>query len=612
MAGWQVTGRLKTGVAALAGAVVVSMVAPAVADAAAAERDPSTPSDSSNRAATDVQARQKTVGTPGPANAPAQQSSSPGPSSSSAPSSGFGQAPSSQPTQRKDKPPDRGAHKFSPQQRSSANSPGSASSSGPASRVGSDKPEDRDPNKVSPQIRAQAPTLDTKRRDRPNTAPAQGIPGRSGATGIPTQPLQPWVPRTPKAKAQTGTHDLAYRYRIVNGRPVDPRVQALDEDWEIWGIPVWDRDSFGGKFTSDIFLGLLDGVTGSLDALWSILNPTQWDELRDELTQIAQFAQEHPVEFAKQLASWDQWQTEPGRALGNNAFALIPGAGALAKLRTLRKALQASKGPNGDATPNPDAAQQAPDAPPPAQQPAPAPQHQPDTAGQPAPAQQPGPGQGPIPDRPDTSVAVPAPAPGKGPDGSDSTGAPNRSDDSSTDRDGAPVPAVPAQRNADNSNNNRSGTGTNDRSRTGTSQTRNAPPGRASRGTDARADHGPNSARPGDNDRAARAERDVSVSPTAPRALGLNRSIGRASHNRALQEDIAGLPRNATDIRVNQQQVNAQGQRVGINRPDLQYTVNGQRYHVEYEGLSNPRGAMHQARILANDPGAIFTLRLIP
>jgi hypothetical protein len=51
---------------------------------------------------------------------------------------------------------------------------------------------------------------------------------------------------------------------------------------------------------------------------------------------------------------------------------------------------------------------------------------------------------------------------------------------------------------------------------------------------------------------------------------------------------------------------------VGINRPDLQYTLNGQRYYVEYEGPANPRGALHRAWILANDPGAIVTLRIVP
>ncbi|NYG58760.1 hypothetical protein BJ980_001683 [Nocardioides daedukensis] len=109
-----------------------------------------------------------------------------------------------------------------------------------------------------------------------------------------------------------------------------------------------------------------------------------------------------------------------------------------------------------------------------------------------------------------------------------------------------------------------------------------------------------------------RLAQDVAVSPIAPNALGLGRSIGRASHNQALQADIAALPRGATGIRVNQQQVNALGQRVGINRPDLQYSLNGQRYYVEYEGLANPRGALHEARILANDPGSNFILRLVP
>jgi len=111
-----------------------------------------------------------------------------------------------------------------------------------------------------------------------------------------------------------------------------------------------------------------------------------------------------------------------------------------------------------------------------------------------------------------------------------------------------------------------------------------------------------------------RLAQDIAVSRVrvTPRALGIDRSIGRASHNQALQADIAALPRGATDIRVNQQQVNALGRRVGINRPDLQYSLNHQRYYVEYEGLANPRGAAHEARILANDPDANFILRIVP
>jgi hypothetical protein len=109
-----------------------------------------------------------------------------------------------------------------------------------------------------------------------------------------------------------------------------------------------------------------------------------------------------------------------------------------------------------------------------------------------------------------------------------------------------------------------------------------------------------------------RLSQDILVSLNAPRVLRTGRSIGRASHNRALQNDIAALPRGATDVPVNQQQVNAAGQRVGINRPDLQYTLNGKRYYVEYEGTDNPRGLLHELRTMANDPGGKFKLRKIP
>jgi hypothetical protein len=109
-----------------------------------------------------------------------------------------------------------------------------------------------------------------------------------------------------------------------------------------------------------------------------------------------------------------------------------------------------------------------------------------------------------------------------------------------------------------------------------------------------------------------RLAQDIAVNSSAPRALATTRSIGRASHDAALQADIAALPAAARNIRVNQQQVNALGQRVGINRPDLQYTLNGKRYYVEYEAPGNPRGAAHHARILANDPNASFILRIVP
>jgi hypothetical protein len=67
------------------------------------------------------------------------------------------------------------------------------------------------------------------------------------------------------------------------------------------------------------------------------------------------------------------------------------------------------------------------------------------------------------------------------------------------------------------------------------------------------------------------------------------------------------------DFRVNQQQVNAAGDRVGINRPDLQYTdASGQRVYTEYDTQSSGRGPAHETRIKANDPNSRVIPKIIP
>jgi hypothetical protein len=63
---------------------------------------------------------------------------------------------------------------------------------------------------------------------------------------------------------------------------------------------------------------------------------------------------------------------------------------------------------------------------------------------------------------------------------------------------------------------------------------------------------------------------------------------------------------------VNQEQVDAAGNRVGINRPDLQYTIGNQRYYIEYEHPNNPRGPGHVQRILANDTVGKVEVKLVP
>lgn len=107
-----------------------------------------------------------------------------------------------------------------------------------------------------------------------------------------------------------------------------------------------------------------------------------------------------------------------------------------------------------------------------------------------------------------------------------------------------------------------------------------------------------------------RLAQDIRVSPMAPRALPLNRPVGAsASQNQFVQSRIASLQgEGATAFRVNQQQINVNGVRVGINRPDLQYTLNGQRFYEEFDTLLSTRGPGHASRIGANDPFGIINL----
>ena len=69
----------------------------------------------------------------------------------------------------------------------------------------------------------------------------------------------------------------------------------------------------------------------------------------------------------------------------------------------------------------------------------------------------------------------------------------------------------------------------------------------------------------------------------------------------------------AKNIRVNQQQLTYRnGQRVGINRPDLQFDYKGRRYHVEYDTPASGRGPGHQLRTTSNDPNAEIILLIVP
>jgi RHS repeat-associated protein len=111
-----------------------------------------------------------------------------------------------------------------------------------------------------------------------------------------------------------------------------------------------------------------------------------------------------------------------------------------------------------------------------------------------------------------------------------------------------------------------------------------------------------------------RLQRDVNVGAAAPPPLALTRQIGTsAGQDAALQADIvAAIAQGATAIRVNQHQLDAAGKRVGINRPDLQYTrPDGVQVHIEYDRPSSGRGLPHANRLLANDPGAVVETKTI-
>lgn len=109
--------------------------------------------------------------------------------------------------------------------------------------------------------------------------------------------------------------------------------------------------------------------------------------------------------------------------------------------------------------------------------------------------------------------------------------------------------------------------------------------------------------------------RDAAVGGTPPPALPLNRPISQSpTQNARLQADIAAAQAaGGTDFRVNQQQVDANGVRTGINRPDLQYTdANGQRQYVEYDTPTSGRGPGHAQRIGQNDSAGNTTLLIVP
>ena len=93
---------------------------------------------------------------------------------------------------------------------------------------------------------------------------------------------------------------------------------------------------------------------------------------------------------------------------------------------------------------------------------------------------------------------------------------------------------------------------------------------------------------------------------------GESRPHGNNEHNSAIEQRANQVRKQgATNIRKNQVQVDANGNRVGDNRPDLQYDLDGRHYNVEFDhNVAN--SARHGAQIRANDPNAAVELNLLP
>ncbi|AZZ56487.1 hypothetical protein [Rathayibacter iranicus] len=113
-----------------------------------------------------------------------------------------------------------------------------------------------------------------------------------------------------------------------------------------------------------------------------------------------------------------------------------------------------------------------------------------------------------------------------------------------------------------------------------------------------------------------RLPQDMNVSPKPPLVKDpLGRTVGKNANQNAEVWDIVDRlqhTRGVTDIRVDQQQINAHGERVGINRPDVQYTdADGVRRYIEWDTTASGRGPDHAARLRANDPDGVIELRIV-
>jgi hypothetical protein len=88
---------------------------------------------------------------------------------------------------------------------------------------------------------------------------------------------------------------------------------------------------------------------------------------------------------------------------------------------------------------------------------------------------------------------------------------------------------------------------------------------------------------------------------------------GGPDHNDAIDQRIKDLQedKSVDGIRKNQVQVNKDGNRVGNNRPDVQYDKDGVHHNVEYD-TKHRSSDKHRETIEKNDPNAKNELNKVP
>ncbi|WP_341535204.1 polymorphic toxin-type HINT domain-containing protein [Acanthopleuribacter pedis] len=82
---------------------------------------------------------------------------------------------------------------------------------------------------------------------------------------------------------------------------------------------------------------------------------------------------------------------------------------------------------------------------------------------------------------------------------------------------------------------------------------------------------------------------------------------GSPPHNNAIDDYIDNLPDSSKNIRKNQAQVDVNGNKVGNNRPDVQFDDNKVHYNVEFDNRSSS-SAKHGEVLRNNDPDSVVEL----